>query len=63
MVLGIAKFYSQLASKIVIDKSDSNFSKNIKKMDVSSFETNIMMNNAKEETRLASFILKVMNYQ
>ena len=32
-------------------------------MDVSSFETNIMMNNAKEETRLASFILKVMNYQ
>jgi len=62
-VLGIVKFYSHLASKIVIDKSDSNFSKNIKNMDVSSFETNIMMNNEKEETRLASFILKVMNYQ
>ena len=62
-VLGITKFYSQLASKIVIDKSDSNFSKDIKKLDVSSFETNIMMNNAKEETRLARFILNVMNYQ
>ena len=62
-VLGIANFYSQLASKLVIDKSDSNFSKDIMKLDVSSFETNIMMNNTKEETRLASFILKVMNYQ
>ncbi len=62
-VLGIANFYSQLASKLVIDKSDSNFSKDIKKLDVSTFETNILMNNEKEETRLASFILKVMNYQ
>lgn len=62
-VLGIAKFYSQLISKIVIDNSDSNFSKEINKIGVSSFETNILMNNSKEEKRLASFILKVMNYQ
>ncbi|MGZ5509835.1 MAG: 2-phospho-L-lactate transferase [Nitrososphaeraceae archaeon] len=62
-VLGIAKFYSQLISKIVIDNSDSDFSKEINKIGVSSFETNILMNNSKEEKRLARFILKVMNYQ
>ena len=62
-VLGIAKFYSQLISKIVIDYSDSNLSKEINKIGVSSFETNILMNHSKEEKRLARFILKVMNYQ
>ncbi len=62
-VRGIAKFYSQLISKIVIDNSDSDLSKEIKKMDVSSLETNILMNNAKQEKRLARLILKVMNYQ
>ena len=60
---GIAKFYSQLISKIVIDNSDSDLSKEIKKMGVSPLETNILMNNAKEEKRLARLILKVMNYQ
>ena len=62
-VVGIAKFYSQLISKIVIDNSDSSFSKEINKIGVSSFETNILMNNSKEEKRLARFILKVMNYR
>ncbi|MGZ5490171.1 MAG: 2-phospho-L-lactate transferase [Nitrososphaeraceae archaeon] len=62
-VLGIAKFYSVLISKIVIDNSDSDFSKEINKIGVSSFETNILMNNSNEEKRLARFILKVMNYQ
>ncbi|MGZ5549459.1 MAG: 2-phospho-L-lactate transferase [Nitrososphaeraceae archaeon] len=62
-VLGIAKFYSQLISKIVIDNSDSDFSKELNKIGVSSFETNILMNNLNEEKRLARFILKVMNYQ
>lgn len=61
--LGIAKFYSQLISKIVIDNSDSDLSIEIKKMDVSSLVTNILMNNAKQEKRLARLILKVMNYQ
>ena len=60
---GIAKFYSQVISKIVIDNSDSNLSKAIKKLGVSSLETNIMMNNAKEEKRLARLILKEMNYR
>lgn len=60
---GIAKFYSQFISKIVIDNSDSNLSTAIKKMGISSLETNIMMNNAKEEKRLARLILRVMNYQ
>jgi len=60
---GLAKFYSQLISKIVIDNSDSDMSKEIKKMGVSSLEANILMNNAKEEKRLARLILRVMNYQ
>ena len=62
-VKGIAKFYSQLISKIVIDNSDSDMSKEINKIGVSSLETNILMNNAKEEKRLARLILRVMNYQ
>jgi LPPG:FO 2-phospho-L-lactate transferase len=60
---GIAKFYSQLISKIVIDNSDSDMSKEINKNGVSSLETNILMNNAKEEKRLARLILRAMNYQ
>ena len=60
---GIAEFYSQLISKIVIDNSDSDMSKDIKKIGVSSLQTNILMNNAKEEKRLARLILRVMNYQ
>jgi LPPG:FO 2-phospho-L-lactate transferase len=60
---GIAKFYSQLISKIVIDNSDSGMSKEINKNGVSSLETNILMNNAKEEKRLARLILRAMNYQ
>jgi LPPG:FO 2-phospho-L-lactate transferase len=58
---GIAKFYSQFISKMVIDHTDANFSNEIVKMGISTFETNILMNNAKEEKRLAKFILKVMN--
>ena len=38
-------------------------SKEINKIGVSSLETNILMNNAKEENRLARLILRVMNYQ
>jgi LPPG:FO 2-phospho-L-lactate transferase len=60
---GIAEFYSQLISKIVINNSDSDMSKDIKKIGVSSLQTNILMNNAKEEKRLARLILRVMNYQ
>jgi hypothetical protein len=38
-------------------------SKEINKIGVSSLETSILMNNAKEEKRLARLILRVMNYQ
>ena len=58
----IAKYYSELISNIVIDFVDRHFSSRIKKMGISPFETNIMMNNLQEEKRLAKFILKVMNY-
>jgi len=60
--VGVAKYYSELISNIVIDLVDRNFSNRIKKMGISTFETNIMMNNIQEEKRLAKFILKVMNY-
>jgi LPPG:FO 2-phospho-L-lactate transferase len=60
--VGIAKYYSELISNIVIDFVDTNFSYRIKKMGISTFETNIMMNTIQDEKRLAKFILKVMNY-
>jgi LPPG:FO 2-phospho-L-lactate transferase len=58
---GIAKFYSEVISKMVIDHTDANFSNEIIRMGITTFETNILMNNVKEEKRLAKFILKVMN--
>lgn len=58
---GIAKFYSEVASKMVIDHKDANFSNEITRMGITTFKTNILMNNVKEEKRLAKFILKVMN--
>jgi LPPG:FO 2-phospho-L-lactate transferase len=58
---GIAKFYSPLISKMVIDHTDAKFSNEIIKMGISTFETNILMNSIKEEKRLAKFILKVLN--
>jgi LPPG:FO 2-phospho-L-lactate transferase len=58
---GIAKFYSEVASKMVIDHNDANFSNEITRMGITTFKTNIFMNNIKEEKRLAKFILKVMN--
>jgi hypothetical protein len=38
-------------------------SKEIKKIGVSSLETNILMNTVREEKRLARSILREMNYQ
>ena len=58
---GIAKFYSQLISKMVIDNTDANFSNEIIKMGITTYATDILMNSLKEEKRLAKFILKVMN--
>jgi LPPG:FO 2-phospho-L-lactate transferase len=58
---GIAKFYSEVISKMVIDHKDANFSNDIIRMGITTFKTNILMNNVKEEKRLARFILKVMN--
>ena len=59
--LGIAKFYSNLISKMVIDHIDANYSNEIIKMGISPVKTNILMNSIREEKRLAKFILKVMN--
>jgi hypothetical protein len=46
---------------MVIDHKDANFSNEIIRMGITTFKTNILMNNVKEEKRLAKFILKVMN--
>lgn len=58
---GIAEFYSEVISKMVIDHKDAKFSNEIIRMGITTFKTNILMNNVKEEKRLARFILKVMN--
>ena len=55
---GIAKFYSTFISKFVLSNSDSSFSKTINEMGIDTYETNIIMNNIKDESRLANFILK-----
>jgi LPPG:FO 2-phospho-L-lactate transferase len=59
--LGVAKYYSKVISKMVIDHKDTNFSNEINKLGISTFDTNILMTSLREEKRLAKFILKVMN--
>ena len=55
---GLAKMYSDVCSKIVIDSKDRMLSKKIQNLDMKVYETKITMKTKQAENALASFILK-----
>ncbi|ABK77841.1 conserved hypothetical protein [Cenarchaeum symbiosum A] len=57
-VFGLAKMYSDVCSNLVIDTKDKSQSKKIRNLDMSVYETKILMKNKTAEEALASFILK-----
>ncbi|KFM16552.1 2-phospho-L-lactate transferase protein, partial [Marine Group I thaumarchaeote SCGC AAA799-D11] len=55
---GLAKMYSDVCSKMIIDTKDRMLSKKIQSLDMKVFETKITMKNKLAEDALANFILK-----
>ena len=55
---GLAKMYSDVCSKIIIDSKDRMLSKKIQNLDMKVYETKITMKTKQAENALASFILK-----
>ena len=55
---GVAKWYAEVCSKLVIDTRDRMQTKKIESLNVSVYDTKIKMLNKKDEDTLASFILK-----
>jgi LPPG:FO 2-phospho-L-lactate transferase len=56
-VLGIARLYSDVASKIYIHHSDRNYIKKVEKLQMSVIATNILMKNLLDSSKLAEEIL------
>ena len=55
---GLAKMYSDVCSKVVVDAKDKTLSKKIESLDMKVYETKITMKNKISEDALANFILK-----
>ena len=55
---GVAKWYAEVCSKLVIDTRDRIQTKKIESLNVSVYDTKIKMTNKKDEDALASFLLK-----
>ncbi|MGI0001711.1 MAG: 2-phospho-L-lactate transferase, partial [Nitrososphaeraceae archaeon] len=55
--LGVANFYSDIVGNFVIDLRDSPLSSKIGYLDMSVFQTDIIMKNSSDEKRLSSYIM------
>lgn len=55
---GLAKMYADVCSNIVIDTRDRVLAKKIRDLDISAYETKIVMKNKAAEEALANFIIK-----
>jgi LPPG:FO 2-phospho-L-lactate transferase len=55
---GVAKFYAEVCSKLVIDTKDRILTKKIESLNMGVYDTKIKMINKKSENALASFLLK-----
>jgi len=56
--VGVAEYYSDFVSTFVISRTDSNLSAKINRFNIKVYETDIMMDDSKDEIRLASYLLK-----
>ena len=55
---GLAKMYSDVCSKVIIDTKDKSLVSKIQELDMKAYETKITMKNKLAEDALANFILK-----
>ena len=56
--IGVAKYYSDFVSKLIISASDWRLSTEINRLDIKAYETDIIMRNADDESRVALYLLK-----
>lgn len=56
--VGVAQYYSDFVSTLVISRSDSNLSAKITRLGVKVYETDIMMRDVDDESRLALYLIK-----
>ena len=56
--LGVARYYSDFIEKFAISASDHQLSTEIRKLDIQPCETDIIMRNDHDESRLALYLLK-----
>ena len=61
--VAIAKYYSDFISSFIISTSDIKYKHEINKLKIQSYETNIMMENIRDEKRLAKFLIDTFNYK
>lgn len=54
---GVAKYFGEAVGNFVIAKSDHRFASKIRDLGMAVFETDIMMKNKQDETRLARYII------
>jgi LPPG:FO 2-phospho-L-lactate transferase len=57
--IAIAKLYSSLIDKLVIDESDRGMSDKIERLGIESLPTSILMEDEEDEKRLARFLIEV----
>jgi LPPG:FO 2-phospho-L-lactate transferase len=57
--VGIASFYSDISSNLVISESDKECENRIQRNGVDVYKTNIIMENEQDEIRLSNYILKI----
>lgn len=58
---GIASYYSDISSNLVISESDIDYEKQIQNYGVDVYKTNIIMENEQDEIKLSNHILKLLN--
>jgi LPPG:FO 2-phospho-L-lactate transferase len=56
--VGVAEYYSDFVSNFVISRTDRNLSEKISRFNIKVYETDIMMDDSKDEVRLAAYLLK-----
>lgn len=56
--VGVAEYYSDFVSTFVISSTDRNLSAKISSFNIKVYETDIMMDDSKDEVRLAAYLLK-----
>lgn len=59
--VGIASYYSDIASNLIISESDKKYENMIQSHGFNVYKTNIIMENEQDEIKLSNYILKMFN--